>query len=298
MTRGERTGAAGAPALSLALAAAMTLGMGAVPADAAPLPDPIVMMWQVTGEKPAADFATLKSLGVNVVQSFGLARMPQAYVDEYLRAAGNAGLGVIPYVGARKSDAETGCGLSLAGAEFIRRVRSSPAIVAWHSADEPALRGITKECQARLYDDIKALDPARAVLVSVNFTSQADYDEFFAEDSFDILDLHKYVNWKVGKPQRELVRLFEANHKRSYPVIVTLRAFDSPGKFWRLDMRAGSLLTQYRYFFEQARLTPHIGFYGWNLSPNVGLANLPDLRAEFERLMREKVAGGGASSRE
>jgi hypothetical protein len=261
----------------------------AAPGEARPLPDPIVMMWQVAGADPASDIGALRELGVNTVQSFSLVARPQDYVERYLAAAETAGMGVIPFVGNRKTDRGDPCELPEAGIQFILRHRSSAAIVAWHSADEPELRDIPKACQVRLYARIKALDATRPVLVSANLTSQEEYDTYFAEDAFDILDLHKYVNWRVASPQRDLVRLFRENRRRSYPVIVTLRAFDSPHKFWRFDMDEGDLLGQYRYFFEEERLTRNVGFYGWNLSPNRGIADLPALRSEFERLMREQV---------
>lgn len=263
------------------------LGISA-PGGARPLSDPIVMMWQVAGDDPAADFGVLRALGVNTVQSFNLVARPQDYVQRYLAAAEAAGMAVIPFIGNRKTDRGDPCELPEAGRQFILRHRSSAAVVAWHSADEPELRGTPRVCQVRLYAEIKSLDPGRPVLLSATFSSQEQYDEYFTEDAFDILDLHKYVNLRVASPQREMVRLFRENRKRSYPVIVTLRAFDSPGKFWRFDMDDGDLIDQYRYFIEEEGLTRNVGFYGWNLAPNLGIASLPALRREFERLMREK----------
>jgi hypothetical protein len=283
------------------LAATAGLASQAGPGEAAPLPDPVVMMWQVAGDDPAADFGVLASLGVNTVQSFNLASRPQEYVERYLRAAEAAGMAVVPFVGRRKDQPGDPCTLPESGRRFVERYRASAAIAAWHSVDEPGLRGISRDCQAALYAAIKSLDPARPVLLSANFTSQQEYDEFFSEAAFDVLDLHKYVNLGVGSGQHALVRLFRENRRRSYRVIVTLRAFNSPAKFWRFDMREGSLFSQYEYFFEDAKLTRDIGFYGWNLAPNVGLTKLPAQRAALERLMREKVRarpGPGAGERE
>jgi len=265
------------------------LGSHARSGDATPLPEPIAMMWQVAGDDPEADFAVLGSLGVNTVQSFSLASRPQEYVERYLRAAEAAGMAVVPFVGRRKNQPGDPCSLSGSGRRFVERYRGNPAIAAWHSVDEPGLRGISRDCQAALYAAVKTLDPARPVLLSANFTSQREYDQYFSESAFDILDLHKYVNLGIGPGQRALVRLFRQNRKRSYRVIITLRAFNSPAKFWRFDMREGSLFDQYRYFFEDEKLTPDIGFYGWSLAPNRGLANLPKLAAEFEQLVREKL---------
>lgn len=258
------------------------------------LPDPVVMMWQVAGEDPASGFAELAALGVNTVQSFGLAWTKPDYVERYLAAAESAGIAVIPFIGDRPRDPARSCGLPAAGADFIRRHRESSAIVAWHSADEPSLREVSRECQRRLYAEIKAIDPARPVLVSINYTTQREYDGYFAEDAFDVLDLHKYVNPRVGRSQRNLVELFRRNRKKAYPVIMTLRAFDAPAKPLRLDMREGGLAAQYRFFIEESGITRNVGFYGWDLSSNLGIPRVPWLRREFEALMRDRIRPAAA----
>ncbi len=254
-----------------------------------PLPNPVVMMWQVLGDDPAGEFQTLKGLGINTVQAFHLKEKPPAYVDAYLRAAEAADMAVIPFIGPQMEGSGDKCNVPDSGKDFIRRYGSSAAIVAWHSADEPALRDVSKQCQTQLYSQIKALDPARPVFLSTNFSRQSEYDEYFTEASFDILDLHKYVNPQVGLGQRNLIELFRKNHRRSYPVIVTLRAFNAPLREKRVDLGNGDLRAQYQYFFESAPVTRNIGFYGWDLSPSVGITKIPALRSEFEQLMREKV---------
>jgi hypothetical protein len=254
-----------------------------------PLPEPMVLMWQVTGDGFATDLPALQRLGINAVQSFGLSRKPAAFVDGYLRAAEAAGLVVIPYVGINLQSAREQCELTQEGADFVRRYASNPVIAAWHSADEPSNHGVSKACQARLYQKLKELDPTRPIMVSTNFTKQSEYDAYFAENGFDILDLHRYVNPSIARAQRNLVTLFRKNQTRSYPVIVTLRAFNAPQRVRRVDMRKGDLIAQYRFFFEDERLGGNIGFYGWELAPNKGISQIPALRSEFEQLMREKV---------
>lgn len=256
------------------------------------LPDPIVMMWQVTGDGFANDLPALRRMGINAVQSFALSKKPAAYVDEYLRAAEVAGLVVIPYVGINLQSAREQCELTQASADFVRRYASNPIIVAWHSADEPSNHGVSKACQARLYQKLKELDPKRPVMVSTNFTKQSEYDTYFSENAFDILDLHRYVNPGIARSQRNLVGLFRKNRTRTYPVIVTLRAFNAPQRVRRADMRKGDLMAQYRFFFEDERLGGNIGFYGWELAPNKGISQIPALQSEFEQLMREKVLPG------
>jgi len=65
----------------------------------AELPPRIVMMWQVTGRNYAQDLREIKSLGVNTVQSFALAGEDPSYVDGYFKAADEAGLGVVAFLG-------------------------------------------------------------------------------------------------------------------------------------------------------------------------------------------------------
>lgn len=271
------------------IAAALCIAQAVCAAEPRRLPDPIVMMWQVAGEDPESDFKELLGLGVNTVQSFGLSRKPEEYVERYLAAAEASGMAVIPFVGDPPLNPHPICGLTEEGADFVRRHLASPAIVAWHTADEPSLRHVSRACQRQRYASVKALDPGRPVLVSTNFTKQAEYDEYFDEAAFDILDLHKYVNPHVAKSQRDLIAVFRKNRKKSYPVIMTFRAFNAPARPLRFDMREGDLRAQYRYFVEEAGITRNIGFYGWNLTKNLGIAQVPWMRREFETLMREKI---------
>lgn len=253
------------------------------------LSEPIVLMWQVTGDGIAADFEVLAKAGVNAVQSFSLSRQPQEYVDAYMDAAAKQKLGVVAFVGNFVEGMDGACALSESGVAFVRRYASHPGLAAWHSVDEPANHDVSKECQRRVYARLKELDPKHPVFLSINFTKQSEYDRYFAEDAFDVLDLHKYVNPHVGRGQRSLVTLFKSNRKRAYPVIVTLRAFNAPGKVKRMDMRPGTLLEQYRFFFEEQKLTRNIGFYGWRLAPNKGIRQIDWVRAEFEEFAQRKL---------
>jgi len=257
-------------------------------ATARTLPDRIVMMWQVTGPSYAADFRTLATLGINTVQSFPLARQDSAYMSGYLEAADKAGLGVIPFLG-RDGEGEA-CRLSSAGEGFVRRYASHRAIVAWHSIDEPAGHDISKACQRKVYLQVKALDASRPVMVSINFTRQQDYDRYFAEDAFDVLELHRYVNPDVSAAQRTLLERFRQNRGgKNYPTIVTLRAFNAPHKSSRRDMRAGGLQQQFAFFFEtEYKVDDHVGFYGWRLAPNEGISQIDWLHKEFAVLARQK----------
>jgi hypothetical protein len=271
----------------LAILGALALPQSAAAAD---LPPRIVMMWQVTGRDYTGDFRQLKQMGVNVAQSFALAGMDPAYVDGYFKAAEAAGIGVVAFVGGLVEGSDAGCALSAAGESFVRTHTAAPALLAWHTVDEPVNHRITRACQRRLYERVKSLDPRHPVLVSINFTKQREYDEYFEERAFDILDLHRYVNPDVGPAQQRLIDLFRQNRNREYRVIVTLRAFDAPQKVRRQSMPSGTLDSQYEYFFKTNRIGDDIGFYGWRLAPNLGISQIDWLKAEFGRLANEKLA--------
>lgn len=276
------------PLLDVVVAVVAALGMAGT-AACAELPPRIVMMWQVTGKNYEADFRELKALGVNTVQSFALAGEDPAYVDGYLKAADAAGLGVVAALRNFIEGEGQACQLSSAGVEFVRSHAAAPALLAWHTVDEPVNHNVARECQRSLYEQVKKLDPAHLVMVSINNTKQQEYDEYFAEDAFDILDLHRYPNPDIGPAQERLLSTFKQNRHRKYRVIVTLRAFEAPSKVRRLNMRQGTLLQQYSFFFGPDRVGEDIGFYGWRLAPNLGISQIDWLKAEFGSFTQEKL---------
>jgi len=272
------------------------VGLASLPlaGQCAELPPRIVMMWQVTGRDYAADFRDVKALGVNTVQSFALAGEDPSYVDGYLKAADAAGLGVVAFLGKFIEGQDTNCALSPPGADFVRSHAGAPALLAWHTVDEPVNHQITKACQRRIYDQVKSIDPKHPVLISLNFTKQQEYDGYFDERAFDILDLHRYPNPDVGPAQQRLLSVFKQNRHRKYRVIVTLRAFEAPGKERRMNMREGTLHEQYSFFFGPDKVGNDIGFYGWRLAPNLGVAQIDWLKSEFVQLNQEKQLGAPA----
>jgi hypothetical protein len=269
----------------LMVVAALCAPIAGLAAGPAVLQEPIVMMWQVTGDSAPAEMSGLAELGINTIQSFGLKNASPEYVSRYLNAAKESNLRVIPTLGSEGRGSS--CKLSKEGEDFLRRYAAHPAIAAWHGVDEPANGEISRTCQRAIYSRIKALDGKRPVMVSINFTSQGHYDEYFAEDAFDILDLHRYVNPAIAGAQANLLERFKKNKTREYPVIVTLRAFNAPEGLRRRDISPGSLRAQYKFFFEQHRVSANIGFYGWRLAPNQGITQIPWLQREFEDFARQ-----------
>jgi hypothetical protein len=98
--------------------------------------------------------------------------------------------------------------------------------------------------------------------------------------------MHKYVNPAPGLSQQLLVRLFASNRTREYPVIITLRAYDAPHKEKRAPMTADSLNEQYEFFVTNPRLTRNVAFYGWDLSPSIGIKDDPALHGQFVKFMQ------------
>ena len=126
-------------------------------------------------------------------------------------------------------------------------------------------------------------------MMSINFTKQGEYDGYFDERAFDFLDLHRYVNPDVGPAQQRLVDLFRQNRTRNYRVIVTLRAFDAPGKVRREGMQAGGTRQPVRVLLRQEPDWRRHRFYGWQLAPNLGISQIEWLKQEFGRLALEKA---------
>jgi hypothetical protein len=247
--------------------------------------EPIILMWQVQQSGPAGDFEILRSLGINAVQASRMATWPEAEVRAYLDGARQNGLRVFAYLGIFREGAGADCRYSVEAEKFIRAWRSHPAIFAWHSLDEPGSNHITPECQRALYRAIKALDPGRPVMLSSNNDDAGDFDRWFAEDAFDIFELHKYVNPRPGDAQERMLQLLRTRRTRDYPVIITLRAYNAPHKPARLPMTEDSLREQYRFFIEGPGLTRNFGLYGWDLSRNRGIKSDPGIRRMFDDLM-------------
>jgi hypothetical protein len=192
---------------------------------------------------------------------------------------------VFAYLGIFRQGTGADCRYSEEAERFVRAWRSHPAIYAWHSLDEPGSNHISRDCQRALYRAIKSLDPARPVMLSSNNDDAADFDRWFAEDAFDIFELHKYVNPRPAAAQERMLGLLRTRRTRDYPVIITLRAYNAPGKPARLPMTEDSLREQYRYFIDGPALTRNFGFYGWDLSRNRGIKADPAIRRMFDDLM-------------
>lgn len=244
-----------------------------------------ILMWQVQRDEPRGTFDYLRGIGVDAIQAFRLATWPKARVDAYLDAALRSKLKVIVYLGIFRIGNDTDCRYSDEGLEFLREYRKHPAVFAWHTIDEPAEHDISKPCQRALYAAVKAIDSEKPVMLSANNNTSAKFRKYFAEDAFDILEMHKYVNPGVGWRQRRLVSSFQKHRSRDYPVIITLRAFNAPHKPRRKPMSPGSLHEQYEFFIENSGISPHFGLYGWDLAPNRGISQIEDLKAEFESFM-------------
>ena len=249
--------------------------------------EPMVFMWQVQSDAPDGDFAYLADQGVSVVMAFRLVTWPDDVVTAYLDGADRAGLTVSAYLGLFRTGEASDCHFSPEGIDFVKRFKSHPAISMWHTIDEPAEHNVGKDCQRNLYRTVKKLDPNRPILMSTNNNTPNKYRKYFTEDAFDILEFHKYVNPEPGLKEEIMLQTFKMFRSSDYPLILTLRAFNSPHKERRIDMVPGSLKTQYQFFIRDPGLTRHFGFYGWDLAPNKGIKAIPELKQEFEDLMKE-----------
>ncbi|HWR26729.1 MAG TPA: hypothetical protein VN316_02520 [candidate division Zixibacteria bacterium] len=257
-------------------------------ADTGRLPNPpfrIVLMWQVQKDVSIEDIELLRQKGVTVVQAFGILRWSNDSVRNYLDLMDRYNIKVVMSLDklASRIGKEWTYDRDRA-AHFIRKWKDHTGVFAWHLFDEPCNKdkNIPSSFQEKMYTYVKALDPSHPILLSFNGTRDEDYERCFSEKSFDILDLHAYMNDTLSSRQDNLITMFNKHSKSTYPIIITIRAFryanvaSPPPK----DM----LQRQYNLFFRKYAITPNVGFYGWKLNPNVGIIDDPGLMKQFSEL--------------
>ncbi|MDH4161663.1 MAG: hypothetical protein OEW15_03105 [Nitrospirota bacterium] len=243
--------------------------------------DRLVLMWQVQNTVSDEELVVLKRKGVNLVQSFPLITWRDAEIRSYLDRMHKFGFGVVMTVVSMSEKGPSGWSIresALVG--FIRKWRTHPAVFAWHTFDEPSNRGVAevpKELQERVYGLVKSIDPDHPVMISWNGTSFWHY-RFFSEQAFDVLDLHAHITDTVGRRQAALINEFRKRRARDYPVIVTIATVYRPGN---KPLPEDAVIQQYRYFFGENVVTRNIGFYGWDLSRNIGIRKDTSLLSQF-----------------
>ena len=245
------------------------------------LDDKLVLMWQVPKTVTDTEVGLLVKHGVNLVQSFRLRKWSDDEIKSYLNRFQGYDIGVIMTIGwfAKINNKPS---LDYDGmAAFIQRWKDHPSVFAWHPFDEPSNKRVPASYQEEVYKLIKNVDPDHPVFVSWNGTSPRHYDCCFSEQAFDILDLHAYVKFAPTRRQEKLNREFTRHKKRSYPIIITIRAFNGPK---RPDLLPNGLELQYTFFFKTNHITKNIGFYGWQLAPNRGISQVPGIMNQFIKL--------------
>lgn len=241
----------------------------------------IVLMWQVQNDFTDADGQLLKNKHVNTIQSFQVQFWKDDVVESYLRKAQKNGFKVIMSIDKMINKADDHWVYDSGKmAIFINKWKSHPAVFAWHPFDEAADRKIPASFQEEVYKFIKTIDPQKPVFISWNGTTPASYDCCFSSNAFDILDLHAYVRERIADRQRKLIELYK-KHSVAKPVLITLRAFEGPD--WK-RMPADELKEQHDYFFMETNVARNIGFYGWQLGPNKGISQVPDIMQQFKEL--------------
>lgn len=254
-------------------------------ARSSPLNFPIRMMWQVHQSVSDAQLDEFNTLGINTIHSFNIVSWPDKQIKEYLDRAAAHGIHVIAYIGFVKSSSPGWIYDKERAKEFINKWKNHPAILAWHILDEPINR-YSKSFQEEIYQFVKSLDTERPVMISFNGGPAHQWREYFTEEAFDILDIHRYPNPELNR-EEELIKGFLKARTKNYPVIVTLRAFNGPK--W-VDLPSGSIKAQFN-LFKKHNLRNNIAFYGWHLSPNTGLNRLPEMYDEVKALLKEITEG-------
>lgn len=254
-----------------------------------PIPSRIVLMWQVHHNVTDDELKFLNTLGINTIQSFQFSTWSDEQIQSYLNKAASHGMGVLGYIGKlMKYDSTTGKYVHTQEAKiFVEKWKSHGAIMGWHLMDEPKEDKILKKNQEDLYKHIKNIDRDHPIMISTNVASTKEFDMYFTENAFDILDLHRYVNPNIAKAQVEEVENFFKWRKKTYPVIATFRAWNgSEFKVRRKDMVENSLMEQYNFYVKKMGIN-NFGFYGWALSPNRGIKDDPMIHDQFVSLMKK-----------
>jgi len=243
-------------------------------------------MWQVQKDVTDQDLILLKKQGVNLIQSFSLFRWSDNEIKNFLDKIQRHSLPfVVSLCGFFKG--EKGGPENLKNfyrcANFINKWKYHPAIKYWHTIDEPKNHHLSKEDQEQAYKFVKNLDPQRKILVSLNLTTQRDYNNYFTEKAFDILDIHAFVDPNISQRQRNLLDLIKKNKHDNYPIIITLRICN--WSKWH-DLPNNSLQDQYNFFIKKGGLTNNYGFYGWELDPLKGISQVGYLKNQFIELIK------------
>lgn len=246
----------------------------------------IVLMWQVQKDVTDQDLAIMNGKGVNIIQSFRIRQWNEKEIASYLDRARTAGMKVIiPLTSfVKKKGNSWVVAPGMGDVAFIKKWKDNPALFAWQLFDEPANpdKRIPASVQEEAYRRIKVLDPKAVVYQSWNGTSDDHYRCCFSEDSFDILDIHAYVSDGIGKRQKKLLEEFRKHRMKTYPVVITLRVCDGPDL--KKDLPPDGLRNQYDFFFKKNKVTKNIGFYGWDLNPNRGINQVPDIMRQFKAI--------------
>ena len=251
-----------------------------------------VFLWQVKAPITDTEMAQLKNYGVTTIQSFRLLDKSEAEILNYLDLALKYDIKVMVYlqIFVERLRGSQGCKLNERGRELLKKYYHHQAIYAWHTLDEPAQHDWSKQCQQDLHDYVKSVNPDLKVMISTNIFTQEHYDNYFAPTAMDVMDLHKYSNPNAKWKQMQMLELYEKNStQKDIELIITLRAFNAPHKKLRLDMTPTSLIDNYNKLVQNNTLTKNLGFYGWDLSSNLGIKKSDYIRQQFLDVLHQHL---------
>jgi len=125
------------------------------------------------------DFAAVKAMGFNVVQSYQFKAMTNDQKKAYLDAAQANGLKVMYHIDNALIDAGTAAGLQQVK-DQIALFKNHPALYCWYLYDEPYISNMQPATLKSFYDAIKQIDPVHEIYVSnwqfSNFYESTDVD--------------------------------------------------------------------------------------------------------------------------
>lgn len=249
----------------------------------------ILLMWQVHPNTGKDDLLKLRDMGVTTLQSFSLLNFELHDVEKYLELTSEIGLDVIAYLGPAIDYDDNGfCSIKNEWKLYLDTLARLESLFAWHTFDEPYFKAYAHtDCQISLYQELKRLYPKQKVFISLNNVRPAHYKTNFSIDAADIFDLHAYSNPNIGSRQemmRKSARI-PLLGKQLKPVIFTIRAFNDPSKNWK-NIDSDSLSRAVSFAIEMDGDFSGYGFYGWDLSPNIGINNIQDVEEILPSLIK------------
>lgn len=236
---------------------------------------PMVLLWQVNPIQAQIkqSMCDLSEKGVTHVQSFSLFRKSDDYIKEYLSTADECKVRVVVNIGESILNIEE-------AAEKVRKWNNYQSIEYWQAADEIEIEEI-----ASVNKRIRSIEKIsmKKIFVSINKINEKQVSQIVDQVQAHHYDFHKYINPLLGHQQFAQMMAAKKTVRLPKTYSMTARAFNSPHKTRRINLVKGELIKEIKYYKDNN--VRDIGIYGYNLNPNVGIADDVYILKDFEAAM-------------